>query len=94
MDSKNQCHPDWFSSVSCSYEVLSSYQTRKRYDQGMAQKSYTNDYSSPSDEVADDPQTKFYQQHMRKDRPPPPTGSTPIYDFDEVNFLMSLTCVS
>lgn len=69
-----------------SYEILGSYNSRKRYDQGMVQKSYTNDYNSPtasSEETEDDPQTKFYKQHMRKDRPPPPTGATPIYDFDE-----------
>lgn len=48
------------------------------------QKSYTNDYTSHSaEDVEDDAQTKFYKQHMKKDRPPPPTGSTPIYDFDE-----------
>lgn len=67
------------------YEILGSYKSRKRYDQGMVQKSYANeDYNSPSaDAPEDDAQTKFYKQHMRKDRPPPPTGSTPIYDFDE-----------
>lgn len=67
-----------------SYEILGSYKSRKRYDQGMVQKSYTNEYSSPTaDDPEDDAQTKFYKQHMRRDRPPPPTGSTPIYDFDE-----------
>lgn len=51
----------------------------------MTHKAYSNDYSTPeaAEEPEDDPQTKFYKQHMRKDKPPPPTGSTPIYDFDE-----------
>lgn len=48
------------------------------------QRSYSNEYESPSAEhPEDDAQTKFYKQHMRKDRPPPPTGATPIYNFDE-----------
>lgn len=43
-----------------------------------------NEYTSPSEpEPEDDAQTKFYKQHMRRDRAPPPTGATPIYDFDE-----------
>lgn len=49
------------------------------------QKAYADDgYSAAAaEEPDDDPQTKFYKQHMKRDRPPPPTGSTPIYDFDE-----------
>lgn len=48
------------------------------------QKSQPVDYESPSaDHPEDDAQTKFYKQHMRKDRPPPPEGATPIYNFDE-----------
>lgn len=73
-----------FREITEAYEVLGSYKTRKRYDQGMVQKTFTNDYSAPSSvEPNDDPQTKFYKQHMKKDRPPPSSGSTPIYDFDE-----------
>lgn len=63
---------------------MGSYSSRKRYDQGMSHKSYSSEYTSPTaDNAEDDAQTKFYKQHMRRDKAPPPSGSTPIYDFDE-----------
>lgn len=66
------------------YEILGSYKSRKRYDQGMIHKSHSQDFSSPSEPAEeDDAQTRFYKQHMKRDKAPPPTGATPIYNFDE-----------
>lgn len=31
----------------------------------------------------DDPQTRFYKQHLRRQEAPHASGRTPIYDFDE-----------
>lgn len=38
---------------------------------------------SDGPESEDDAQTKFYKQHANRAKPPPPTGRTPIYNFDE-----------
>lgn len=40
-------------------------------------------YKKGATEVEDDPETKFYKSRQFRDRPPPPSGRTPIYNFDE-----------
>lgn len=76
-----------FREITEAYEILGSYKSRKMYDRGMIQKSFSNQQqyggAVADDEEEDDPQTKFYKQHMNRTKAPPPTGSTPIYDFDE-----------
>lgn len=43
------------------------------------------DVDEPIVEEPDDPQTKFYKQHMQRTQKPHASGRTPIYNFDEWN---------
>ncbi|KAG5894719.1 hypothetical protein JTB14_006139 [Gonioctena quinquepunctata] len=64
-----------FRDITEAYEVLGNVKTRKLYDKGL----YFGSTSAPTDDVVD----RFHKSRETRSRPPPPSGRTPIYDFDE-----------
>ncbi|KAJ8985251.1 hypothetical protein NQ317_018281 [Molorchus minor] len=64
-----------FRDITEAYEILGNLKTRKLYDKGL--------YHFDSAIVGDPTIDKFHKSREMRSRPPPPTGRTPIYDFDE-----------
>ncbi|KAL3271462.1 hypothetical protein HHI36_021948 [Cryptolaemus montrouzieri] len=64
-----------FRDISEAYEVLRNVRLRKLYDKGL----FLNRTSTIHDEEIN----KFYQSRQNRNKPPAPSGRTPIYDFDE-----------
>lgn len=65
-----------FRKITEAYEVLRNVRLRKLYDKGL---NLNQRHSTPQEEEIN----KFYKSRQFKSKPPPPTGRTPIYDFDE-----------
>ncbi|XP_018560959.1 dnaJ homolog subfamily C member 30 [Anoplophora glabripennis] len=80
-----QYHPDKsqstessqkFRDITEAYKVLGNAKTRKLYDKGLY-------FGGAASVTTDDSTNKFHKSRETRSRPPPPTGRTPIYDYDE-----------
>ncbi|XP_046386344.1 dnaJ homolog subfamily C member 30, mitochondrial [Ischnura elegans] len=68
-----------FRDITAAYEVLGNYKLRKLYDRGLL-------HTAGADQAAhvhENPEDRFYQSRASRHTAPPPSGQTPIYDFDE-----------
>ncbi|XP_044764205.1 dnaJ homolog subfamily C member 30, mitochondrial-like [Coccinella septempunctata] len=65
-----------FRQITEAYEVLRNVKLRKLYDKGLTMNDTPR--TAQEEEI-----NKFYKSRQFRSRPPPPTGRTPIYDFDE-----------
>jgi len=76
-----------FRLVNSAYEILGNYKLRRLYDKGIVHTAgaHYRDVEEVTVDVPEDPQTKFYKQHMKRTERPNATGRTPIYNFDEWN---------
>lgn len=72
-----------FRAISEAYEVLGNVRLRRLYDKGVHHISANSRPQPAYEEPEDDPTTRFYRSREHRHKPPPPTGRTPIYDFDE-----------
>ncbi|KAG5866926.1 hypothetical protein JTB14_022487 [Gonioctena quinquepunctata] len=66
-----------FRYITEAYEVLGNVKTRKLYDEGL----FFGSTSAPTDDVV----VEFHKSREMRSRPPPPSGRTPIHDFDEAS---------
>ncbi|CAG9820564.1 unnamed protein product [Phaedon cochleariae] len=66
-----------FRDITEAYEVLGNVKTRKLYDKGLYFR--TGATTTTDTDIVD----RFHKSRETRSRPPPPTGRTPIYDFDE-----------
>ncbi|PSN44396.1 hypothetical protein C0J52_05741 [Blattella germanica] len=73
-----------FRDITEAYEVLGNLKLRKLYDKGILHTAGPQFAQQPEDmEMEDDTQSKFYKSRAQRSKAPPPTGKTPIYNFDE-----------
>ncbi|XP_076256303.1 dnaJ homolog subfamily C member 30, mitochondrial-like isoform X2 [Rhynchophorus ferrugineus] len=66
-----------FREITAAYEVLGNVRARKLYDKGFIS------HQQPNQKSPRDPLHKFYKSRDIRNRPPPPGGKAPVYDFDE-----------
>lgn len=71
-----------FRDITEAYEVLGNLRLRKLYDKGILHTAGPQ-YAQDAEETTHDNESKFYKSREQRSRAPPPTGRTPIYDFDE-----------
>ncbi|XP_069698980.1 dnaJ homolog subfamily C member 30, mitochondrial [Periplaneta americana] len=72
-----------FRDITTAYEVLGNLRLRRLYDKGMLHTAGPQFAQQTHDSPGDETQSTFYKSREQRSRPPPPTGKTPIYNFDE-----------
>jgi len=74
-----------FRDITAAYEILGNLKLRKLYDKGILHTAGPQYAQADAEdmEMEDDSQRKFYQSREQRSKAPPPTGKSPIYNFDE-----------
>ncbi|KAJ9582128.1 hypothetical protein L9F63_003523 [Diploptera punctata] len=77
---------DIFRDITTAYEILGNLKLRKLYDKGIlhtAGSQYAQHQDAEDMEMEDDSRKQFYKSREQRSKAPPPSGKSPIYDFDE-----------
>jgi DnaJ family protein C protein 30 len=72
-----------FRDITEAYEVLGNLRLRKLYDKGILHTAGPQFAQNAEETTQGDTESKFYKSREQRSRAPPPTGRSPIYNFDE-----------
>lgn len=72
-----------FRDITEAYEVLGNLRLRKLYDKGILHTAGPHFAQNAEETTQDHTESMFYKSREQRSRAPPPTGRTPIYNFDE-----------
>jgi DnaJ family protein C protein 30 len=72
-----------FRDITEAYEILGNLRLRKLYDKGILHTAGPQFAKNADESTQDDTESKFYKSREQRSRAPPPTGRSPIYNFDE-----------
>jgi DnaJ family protein C protein 30 len=76
-----------FRAITEAYEVLGNLRLRKLYDKGILHTAGAQFAQNAEGTARDDSESKFYKSREQRSKAPPPTGKTPIYNFDEWTYM-------
>lgn len=72
-----------FRDITEAYEVLGNLRLRKLYDKGILHTAGPQFAENAEETTQDHTESKFYKSREQRNKAPPPTGRTSIYNFDE-----------
>lgn len=72
-----------FRDITEAYEVLGNLRLRKLYDKGILHTAGPHFAQNAEETTQNHTESMFYKSREQRSRAPPPTGRTPIYNFDE-----------
>jgi DnaJ family protein C protein 30 len=72
-----------FRAITEAYEVLGNLRLRKLYDKGILHTVSPQFAQHAEEGTQSETESRFYRSREQRSKAPPPTGRTPIYNFDE-----------